>query len=352
MTASILDRILGRLASGPQQRDCFTLPGALHDGLRVLFVDSGDLTDLLFAMPLVEEIRRRFPQTRVGLVCEEAASHLALSCARFHELIVYEEHQLKPHGKPFLAVVKALEEQPWDVAVLLAHGEDLARETLAYRSGAQLRLGPNHEGGYPRINCAVRCAENGAYPSQRTGTWGRLLGVPLDGVPLRWPLPEARLRQAAQLVHFNKPRKEDLFIGVDPGVAKSGAVLSVENLALVANHVAGHVRSKLIVLTADRDAARQAAFATLLRGGQLDLPRPTLHETILLLAQCDLLVAGNTDLFHFAAALGVRTLGIFTPADEAGWMPAQSPRLAVLQCAQGEQVSLPLVLGSVQALLR
>ena len=34
----------------------------------------------------------------------------------------------------------------------------------------------------------------------------------------------------AQLVHFNKPRKDQLLVGVDPGVGKEGTVLSGENL--------------------------------------------------------------------------------------------------------------------------
>lgn len=352
MTATLITRLLGRSGSSPRQREAFTLPGELQGNVRLLLVDSGDLLDLLFAMPLVEEVRRRHPEARLGLVCEESASHLALSSARFHELVVYQLHQLKPKTKPFQAVVEALAQDPWDVAVLLGHGRDEARELLAQASGARLRLGPDHADAYPRINCAVRALPNGHYPSHRTHTYGRLLGVPLEEVALRWPLPEARLKQAAQLVHFNKPRKEEILVGVDPGLAKTGALIAPENLALLINHMVRAVQGRVLVLTADPDPTRVTALTAQLRAPMLDLPRPTLHEKVLLLAQCDLFVTGNTDFFHYAAAMGVPTLALFTPADTDQWIPPQATSFALMRCESGQPLRPADFMEKVQSLRR
>ena len=58
MAPSILRKLLGRAGSdqGPHG-ESFSLPGQLAPGSRVLLVGSGELTDLLFAMPLVEQLR-------------------------------------------------------------------------------------------------------------------------------------------------------------------------------------------------------------------------------------------------------------------------------------------------------
>ncbi len=344
MPPSFLSRVLGRPTNGAvASKDAFRLPGALFDGVRVLLIDSGDYTDLLFAMPLIEEIHDRFPNSKVGLVSDDRAHYLALSSGAFHELVVYSPEQLNLNSKGFENLAEAVHAEPWDVAILLGRGPDQAREELALASGAQLRVGAAHAKSYPRINCAVRATREAHYPYRRTATWGKLFGLPLDHAPLHWPLPDSKVRQVAQLVHFNKPRKDELLIGVDPGQGKVGTLLGAENLAFLANHLGKRIRSKTLVLSADENTERVAEFSALLTLEKLELPRPTLLETVLLLSQCEVLVAGNTDLFHFAVALGVPALGLFTSRDGKRWRPDEGERVEILELEDGGNLELSTV---------
>jgi len=327
----MLRRLLGRQGSDSLRQVPFTLPGALHDEVRILFVDSEDLTDLLFVMPFVEAVRERVPGAQLGLLCTERTSQLALSCGCFQDHVVFDEAQLKPRSASHRQLLELLDQDPWELAILVGRRPDPLRDELAYHSGAVLRLGPGHPRAFPHINCEVRSRADESYPDRRTTTWGRLLGMSLEDARLRWPVDEKPLRQMGQLVHFNKPRKDQLLVGIDPGVGKAGTVLSTENLAFLGNHIAGHVRCKTIVLTAEVGENRSTSLEQRLRGERLDLPRPTLQEVILLLAQCDLFLGGNTDLFHFAAAMEVPALSIFTPEDEDRWIPRQSSKVEVIR---------------------
>ena len=351
MAPSLFKRMLGAGGSSDSRDAVFTLPGALHDGARVLLLDSGDLTDLLFVMPFIVRVRQEVPGAHLGLLCDERTSHLALSCEQFHDVIVAEPAELKPGSAPQKQLQKMLSSEPWDLAILVGRDPDPFRDELAYASGAILRLGPGHPRAYPRLNCEVRETADGRYPYGRTTTWGRLLGIELAHEQLRWPLPDKRLRQMAQLVHFNKPRKDQLLVGIDPGVAKEGTLLAAENLAFLVNHLTDHVRGKTLVLTSDPDPERVSTLSQKLRSEQLDLPRPTLLETVLLLANCDLFVSPNTDLLHFATAMGVPTLGIFTPQDGQRWVPDRAERLQLLRSQPGEELSLSEMMDKVELLL-
>ena len=351
MAKTLLKRILGRPDERSNQAKAFRLPGALHEDVRVLLVDSGDLTDLLFAMPFVERTRLLFPGARIGLLCDERTSGVALASGAFADLVVYEAEQLRGNGPALRRLEDLLLAERWEIAVLIGQRPDPPRERLAFASQAVLRVGPGHDGAYPDLNCELRPQPAGRHPYQRTVTWGRLLGVPLEGVPLRWPLSAEGRRQMAQVVHFNKPRKDQLLVAVDPGVGKTGALLAPENLAFVMNHLAAHIRCKTIVLTADPEPGRAESLNTLLRGEVLDLARPSLREVVLLLSQCDLFVAGNSDLFHYAVAIGVPTIGIFTPGDGSEWAPPDAEKLEILRPAAGEPLSLSEVMQRVDRLL-
>jgi ADP-heptose:LPS heptosyltransferase len=351
MSKALLKRLLGRGAEREASGPSFHLPGALAPGTRVLLVDSGDLTDLLFAMPFVQRLPELYPDATVGLLCGERCSELALSSSSFAELIVHDEEALEPGAAPTQELEALLAKGEWDLAILLGTEADPRRERLAAASGASLRVGPGHDNAYPHVNFELRPMRTDLHPSFRTRTWARLLGVNLDDTPLGWSLDPGAERQMAQLIHFNKPRKDQLLVGVDPGVGKAGTVLAPENIAFLINHVASHIRCKTITLSSDVGDERTQQLGALLRSEQLDLQRPTLKERALLLSQCDLFFCGNTDLFHLAIALSIPTVGIFTDADDDRWIPPSGGSFEILRSVEGERLSLSELMERVDRLL-
>lgn len=354
MSNSLLRRLLGRAgaaAEGAADGATFSLPGSLGPGARVLLLASDDLTDLLFAMPLVDGIREAVPDASIGLVCDERTSQLALSTDRFADVLVVDPAALEAAGPVARSIGSELRQDDWDVAIVLGRDPDPVRDTLAHLSGATLRMGPDHPKAFPNLNCQVRPPATRGYPYERSILWGRLLGLSLEGAPLEWPLDGKRERQMAQLVHFNKPRKQQRLIGVDPGVAKGGTRLGVANLKLIADHVARTIDSRSIVLTADPDPSIVTELQSALVGTPLDLPRPTLLEMVLLVSQCDLLLSGNTDLMHFAAARGVPVLGLFPEAEDDAWVPTRAERFEKIAIAAGESLDLADLMDRVERLL-
>lgn len=352
MAPSILRKLLGRAgAEDGLTGESFSLPRQLAPGSRVLLISSGDLTDLLFAMPLIRALREQIEGMHLGLVCDERAGQLVLSTDLFDDAIVVEDEQLAPDAESGAELAQILTEDEWDAAILLSAAPDPVRDRLAGLSRARLRLGPGHAAAFPNLNCEVRPPAGDGYPYNRTRTWAQLLGlVPDESGPV-WPLDAKRERQVAQLIHFNKPRKEQKLIGIDPGTGKAGARIAISSLALIADHVARSIPSKSIVLSADPDGLLVEEFEGMLSQPPLDLPRPTLMEMALFLHQCELFLCCNTDLMHLAVAMGVPTVAFFTPEDEPVWVPERAKHLRIIRPQAGADLDLADLMERVASVL-
>ncbi len=62
-------------------------------------------------------------------------------------------------------------------------------------------------------------------------------------------------------------------------------------------------------------------------------------------------MAGNTDLFHFAVALGVPALGLFTTRDGKRWRPDEGERVEILELEDGGNLELSNVSACFDRLL-
>jgi ADP-heptose:LPS heptosyltransferase len=223
-------------------------------------------------------------------------------------------------------------------------------ELACLASGAVLRVGPYHPRAFPAFNVELRgLAVQERYRGERTAPLAPFLGLADSDLDAAWPLPADRLRQSARLVHFNKPDSSELLVGVDPGLGKSGHGIAHQNLLFLTRQLASQTRCRFLPLSDPDNQPGLRDFENRLGNVPQGLSRETLMETVLLLAQCDLFLAGNTDLFHFAVALEVPTVGIFTPRDGADWDPGPRPCCRVLRVTRGERVDVATLMEAVEA---
>ena len=78
------------------QNQPFQLPGTLSDGSRILALDTGDLTDLLFHIGLIQGIRRSFPGAHVDFLLPEEHTSLVIPSGLARQCLVYSPKQLRP----------------------------------------------------------------------------------------------------------------------------------------------------------------------------------------------------------------------------------------------------------------
>ncbi len=344
MLDKLKQTLLGRKETG-----AFRVPGQLHDGARVLAMATEDLSDLLFHLPLLAAIRRTWPGASIDFLVPEMFAPLVIPTGVARQVMVYNEKQLS-HWKPaYRNLQRSLGQGGYHVSFVLSQKPAPALEALGLASGAALRCGPSHGGAWPAVNLELKSSGgNGDYVGNRLQRLAPFLGLDTGIVGTAWPLPTDRVRQAAQLVHFNKPRPDELLVGVDPGVDKSGRALSAKNLLFVVQQLKTQLRCRVLPLGGPGSADRLAQFeAGLASPVPPAFNRDTLLETVLLLCQCDIFLAGNTDLFHVAVAEGVPTVGLFGAHVEDRWCPVERRNCEIVRVAKGEKVDMATLMEAV-----
>jgi len=328
----------------------FSLPGTLGDESRILAIDTGDLSDLLFHVPLLQAVRERYPRARIDFLIPEEHTSLITPSGIAHHCLAYRHKQLKAWNPAMISLLKTIRKRGYDLSMVMSFDPQSALESVALASGASLRLGPSHRGSFPAVNFEIRAqANNSRYRGARLSAAAPFLGLPAFAGDKAWPLPEERVRRTRQLIHFNKPRQDEVLVGVDPALGKSGVGLSAQNLHFVMNQLASQMPCRTLPLSIDADSDLLRQFEAGLTVPPLALPRESLFDTVLLASLCDLFIAGNTDLFHFAAASGVPTLGLFLKEVDPSWVPADYPNVRVLRVKGGQRVDIETLMESVEA---
>lgn len=332
------------------QEASFTVPGALQADSRILCIDPGDLSDVLFHVPLLTAIRRRFPGSKMDFLIPEKHAPLIVPSGLARQCIIYKEGQLNPWRPAFSSLLRKLSGGNYDVALVMSYRPRPRLELAALASGASFRYGPSHKDSWPAINFELRTdAEARGYRGDRLRRAAPFLGFEAEEMNARWPLPMDKVRQMAQQVHFHKPNPDQMLIGVDPGQSKDGHAFALENLHFLVRQLSSQLVCKVLPLGDPDQRDRLEKFETRLSEVPVGLERETLLEMILLLSQCDLFVSGNTDLFHFAVALGIPAVGLFSKADGLEWKPRDRARARVITVTKGEKVDIETLMEAVEA---
>lgn len=326
----------------------FSLPDCLGEDSRVLCIDAGSLSDMLFHMPLLTAIRRRYPGTGMDFLMPEKHAPLVIPSGMARQCLIYKPGQLNPWRPSFASLLKQVGAGCYDVAFVMAHESHPALEMVALASGAALRYGPSHGDAWPSINFELRTAADG-YLGDRLRHAAPFFGFAAGELKPKWPLPMDKVRQMAQQVHFHKPNSRQMLVGIDPGRTLTGDPASIESYQAVARTLGSRLECRLIPLSDPEEQERLARLEVLLSNVPSGLSRDTLLEVVLLLSHCDLFIGGNTDLFHFAVAMGVPAVGLFTEADAPHWRPRGHALARVVDLDDAGRVDPDVLMAAVEA---
>lgn len=328
----------------------FALPDDLINSNRILFLDSGDLTDVLFAAPIVNWFRANYPDIKLSMLVEKNHAGVAKSIMKLHNIISYDKKQMKLFKTDYMALSRKLKGQGVDTAILISPQMSLERYLLAFLSGAKIRIGFTHPMAFPFINCEVRGSED-SYVGNSIVRLLEAMGLGVRGCDRLITLPDADIAHARQLIHFRKPEKGVMTLGIDPGKSKTRHNVIPEIMVYLANSLAGRLKVKFLVLMNPVENKLAESLSTELKGEFIDLIPSSRSETLALLSQCDLFLTGNTDLFHFAAAMNVPTLAVFTKYDKKKWVPEEASNVRVFKGVKGEKLSLKSFFSKVEEVL-
>lgn len=318
---------------------------------RILVIPECGVSGALFSIPTLRALRRGFPSGKIAVLVQEEDRDLLDGTPEVDRVIGYTLPKGLRRFSSLLSLGHRIGSYKFDIAINLDREFDSERAFLCYLSHAPVRGGLQSEDSHPFYNLELSSSVSGRTRARLGVEMARVMGIDVSGLDLSWEVPERERRLAEQLVHFRKPREDELLVGFDPGPGRCGTSLSVSQQARLLDKLCSDYQARAILLTPPEHHWLIAKLESMLSREPIVVQQRRMRDVVSLLAQCDLFVAGNTDLVYFAVAMGIPTVSLMTPEEVRDAAFPDAASLEIVELRPGERFPIEEFIERTQAVL-
>jgi len=299
--------------------------GVLATAQRILFVRTDSIGDAVLASAMLEPIRKKHPQAKLAVLCQQHVAELFAACPFVDSVICYDQKQMGLPSERAQIVSEIAAFQPDMILNSIRSRDQLSNElSLAFRDAHHVAIENDSE----NVSASGAAETAGTYelliPSpgklmaelERHAEFLRGLGIETSNLqPVIWTSPEDELLAA----EFFKMQSLDpaKTIAVFPGAQHEVRVYSGYGDAL---KKLGEFHYLIFGDASQKHLAEQ--LEQQLPGRTVDLcGRTSLRETAALLRRCRLYVGAESAGAHIACAVGVPNVVILGGGHFGRFMP-------------------------------
>ncbi|MFA5142624.1 MAG: glycosyltransferase family 9 protein [Candidatus Omnitrophota bacterium] len=305
--------------------------------MKILIINPFGIGDVLFSTPLIEAIKRIFPQSYIGYICNRRVSELIRTNPHLGRIFVYEKDDYREiwrHSKmrclvKILAFLRDVRKERFDVSIDLSLNYQYSM--LFKLIGIKTRAGFNYRnrGKFLTHKIDIESFDDKHVVEHYLDVL-RLLGVdPSKGIaaPKIYVSEESR-RFGEKFLEENSIAKTDLLIGMVPGCGASWGRdagrrrWEGKNFAIVADRLIEKYNARVVLLgnSKETNICEDVRAATNDRAINYS-GKTSIEKLIGILSRCKVLITNEGGMLHMAASLGIRTVSIFGPVDETTYGP-------------------------------
>ncbi|MBX6425207.1 MAG: lipopolysaccharide heptosyltransferase II [Variibacter sp.] len=339
-----------------------------RDFRRILLIKLSALGDVIHTIPVLNQLRRRYPDAEIHWLTKPAMAELIGHHPALDRVILFHDEEWRRPWRTgakalrtLWTLVRALRGGRYDLVIDL-HGQ-IRSAACTLLTGAPVRIGFDRPREEVRKASARKLPANAyrhAWAGAREGSWlaythpirlatldthavdrylrvGLLLGFEPAPADFSFPIPEAAERRAGALLaeHGIGAAPESRFVLLAPGSAWETKRWTAEGFAAVARHVLDRGLPVVLIGSGkDRLACRAVAERA---PGVADLcGRTALTELAAIVRRAAVVVTNDSGPMHLAAALGRPTVSMFGPTDPLWIGPYGQPDAVIsaeLSCA-------------------
>lgn len=293
------------------RRDCPGCDTYAPMGTRVVVIKLAAPGDVLRATAVLPPLRRKYPESHVTWVADEAAVPLVsrnpcvdrVMAFGFETALILQAQSFdlavcldkEPRAGALMRTVRAgrkLGFELSDAGTIRALNEGAAYD-LALGLSDDLKFRTNTR-SYPDIACGV--AE-----------------LAYEGDPYVLALPDDSVERARAFLAGLGPKEPVIGLVAGAGAVFANKAWPQRHLADLAGRIRAELGGTAIALGGDRDRSRVEEVLRLAHGVALDGGTHGLLDYAALVGLCDAVVTGDTMALHIAIALGVPAVAIFGP---------------------------------------
>lgn len=313
---------------------------------KILFINPFGIGDVLFTTPVIRAVKEHYPQSVIGYWCNKREADIFKSNPLVDKVFalsrgdikkIYQESILRGL-KESIALYRAIKKEHFDVA--LDFSLDHRYSLVAKLAGIKKRIGFDYK---KRGRFLTDKIEVAGYSSKHVTEYYLELLKFLDIEPKRFNLDlgvseDNKAKALAKLRHLGV-KEQDLVVGIAAGAGASWGKDALYKhwpairFAQVADKIIDKLGAKVIILGDSQDKKITEVITAAMRNKPVDLTAKTnLDDFVSLISNLQVLVTNDGGPLHIAVALGVKTVSIFGPVDDAVYGPyPPGPRHAVIK---------------------
>ena len=306
---------------------------------KILIVNPFGIGDVIFSTPLVEVLKKYFPDSCIAYICNRRALRLIETNPGLNKIFVYEKDEYrdalkrsKIDGlKKILAFLKEIRREKFDISIDLSLG--YKHSMILKLIGIKKRVGFNYRnrGRFLTDKLDIESFDNKHVIDHYLGLV-KLLGIDIKS-KFEPRIFASKISQDAGSKFLKDAclSEGDLLIGMLPGCGASWGAdakrrrWSIEKFARLADLLIEKHGAKIILLGDAKEVDIASGVQNLMKNKVVNYcGKTSLGDLIGIMTKCRLIITNEGGPLHMAVALGVKTVSLFGPVDEKTYGPYSS----------------------------
>ncbi|MFA6321087.1 MAG: glycosyltransferase family 9 protein [Candidatus Omnitrophota bacterium] len=303
----------------------------------ILIMNPFGIGDVIFSTPLIDILRKRFPDSFIAYVCNKRSSELLNTNPNLNKIFIYEKDDYRiiwersrlEYCRKLFQDMLGLKKFKFNIFIDLSMAYQYS--LLAKVVGIKKRIGFNYRnrGRFltDKINIkgfdekhVIEC-----YLAILT-----LLDIDIKKYPVspRIYVTDCDLAAADKILEGDGIKKSDLLIGVVPGCGASWGVDAAhrrwdrKNFAVLADKLIDKYNAKIVLFGDKKEVEICSDVQSAMKHEVVNYcGKTSLPELAAFISRCNLVVTNDGGPLHMAVGLGVNTVSIFGPVDEKIYGP-------------------------------
>jgi len=302
--------------------------------------------DLLFALPLIRQLKKNLPQSRIYVLTFKKNKAILIDEVEIEKIIGFGEAA----GLNFLRrlkVIRQLRRLKFDLSIC-TYPSGLRSAIIPFLIGAKLRCA--HEYTYLKswpflFNLKIKVPWLKHIVELNLDIISRLgLSGQKNNIDLSLTISEKDKQKVYDLSVQHKILSNDFLIGFHPATSLSrlGKCWPLSNFMQLAKKLIDDYKAKILLFGAKEEVKVVEPFTLMSQAAVIDFTGLlTIKQTYALIKRCHLFISNDSALAHLAAAAGVPTVALFGPTDPRLYSPFGERNLIIRQqlpcspCAYG-----------------
>ena len=282
---------------------------------RILIRSANWIGDAIVTTPAIRALRRKFPRTRLALMCRPWVAPIFEHNPDIDEVVCRDDKFL---GSGFLPVVRSIRRGRFDLGVLFPNSFGSALALWA--GGVKKRVGYATDGRRFLLTDPVPVTAEILkvhMVEYYLNILRDLLDVEKAGKTLVLHAGAKERAEVAIRLSEHGIQPDDRLIGVNPGSTNGTAKRWLpERYAALSGHLTREYGLKVVVTGSPAEAELGEQVARMAREPAVNLAgKLTLAQSIALMERLSLFITNDSGAMHVASAMGVRIVAVFGSTD-------------------------------------